>query len=593
MEHVVIGLGEIHRPHNWEWADATARANEVVTDTTLINCFGLQLSDNSLWRLSAAAPAVWTSVAVSSVASADGTVTVTNTNGAIDLSVPITGSTSNVVAQVRNTTGATLSKGTVVYISGATGQIPTVSKALATSDATSAQTLGMVSENLANNTNGYVTIIGLLTGMNTSAFTDGAQLYLSGTTAGTYTSTKTLAPTHLVYVGVVEHAHATQGKIFVKVQNGYEMDELHNVSAASPANGQTLIYNGSNSLWESVPLTYSSLTGTIPTWNQNTTGNAANVTGIVAIANGGTGTTTPGIVAGTNITVSGTWPNQTVNSTASGGGSGTVTSVAQSFTGGIISVAGSPVTTSGTLALTVAGTSGGIPYFSSGTTWASSAAGTAGQVLTSNGAAAPSWTTVGGLGTVTSVDVSGGTTGLTTSGGPIVTTGTITLGGTLAVANGGTGVTTSTGSGSTVLSTSPTLVTPVLGTPTSGNLSNCTADGTNFVGYLNVPQNAQTGAYTLVLADGGKHIYHASGDAAATYTIPAATSVAYPIGTVISFVNLSANNVTIAITTDTMYLVGYGSTGSRTLSQYGVATATKVSGTSSAGIWIISGVGLT
>jgi hypothetical protein len=167
------------------------------------------------------------------------------------------------------------------------------------------------------------------------------------------------------------------------------------------------------------------------------------------------------------------------------------------------------------------------------------------------------------------------------------------LAGTLAVANGGTGVTTSTGSGSTVLSTSPTLVTPILGTPTSGNLSNCTADGTNSVGYLNVPQNAQTGAYTLVLADGGKHIYHASGAAAATYTIPAASSVAYPIGTVISFVNLATAAVTIAITTDTMYLTSTGATGSRTLAQYGIATATKVSGLSSSGIWVISGAGLT
>ena len=77
-------------------------------------------------------------------------------------------------------------------------------------------------------------------------------------------------------------------------------------------------------------------------------------------------------------------------------------------------------------------------------------------------------------GTVTSVDVSGGTTGLTTSGGPVTSSGTITLAGTLAVANGGTGVTTSTGTGNTVLSTSPTLVTPALGTPASGVLTNTT-----------------------------------------------------------------------------------------------------------------------
>jgi len=80
----------------------------------------------------------------------------------------------------------------------------------------------------------------------------------------------------------------------------------------------------------------------------------------------------------------------------------------------------------------------------------------------------------GSTGTVTSVAVSGGTTGLTTSGGPITTTGTITLAGTLAVANGGTGVTTSTGSGNNVLSTSPTLVTPILGTPASVTLTNAT-----------------------------------------------------------------------------------------------------------------------
>ena len=139
----------------------------------------------------------------------------------------------------------------------------------------------------------------------------------------------------------------------------------------------------------------------------------------------------------------------------------------------------------------------------------------------------------------------------------------------------------------------PTLVTPVLGTPTSGTLSNCTVDGTNTVGFRVIPQNAQSGSYTLVLADSGKHIYHASGDGAATYTIPAASSVAFPLGTAVTFINLSATAVSIAITTDTMYLSSAGTTGTRTLAQYGSATAVKVSGVSSSGIWIISGSGLT
>ena len=153
---------------------------------------------------------------------------------------------------------------------------------------------------------------------------------------------------------------------------------------------------------------------------------------------------------------------------------------------------------------------------------------------------------------------------------------------------GATGIANSTGSGSVVLSTSPSLTTPVLGTPTSGNLSNCTVDGTDSVGFRNIPQNAQTGSYTLVLADAGKHIYRGSGGAA-TWTIPANSSVAYAIGTAITFINLSATNVSIAITTDTMYLSSAGTTGTRTLAQYGSATALKITSTS----WLISGSGLT
>ena len=405
-----------------------------------------------------------------------------------------------------------------------------------------------------------------------------------------------------------------------------------------------------------------------------------------------------------------------VKSATTTSGSGTVTSVAQTFTGGIVSVGGSPVTTSGTLALTVAGTSGGIPYFSSATAWTSSAAltqygivygggagaapvataaGTTGQTLIATTSAAPAWGTLGvagggtgqttyavgdllyastttalskladvatgnalisgGVGVAPSygkigltthvsgtLPVGNGGTNLTTyavgdivyasasttlasladvaTGNALISGGvgvapsygkiglTTHVSGILPIANGGTnasaagiaafnnitGYTASGATGTTstnlVFSTSPTLVTPVLGTPTSGTLSNCTVDGTNSVGYLNIPINSQSAAYTLVLADAGKAILHPSTDAnARTFTIPANGSVAYPIGTALTFINMTSQVVTIAITTDTMYLSSAGTTGSRSLAQYGSATAIKMTSTT----WLISGSGLT
>ena len=151
-------------------------------------------------------------------------------------------------------------------------------------------------------------------------------------------------------------------------------------------------------------------------------------------------------------------------------------------------------------------------------------------------------------------------------------------------------LTDETGTGVNVFNDTPTLIAPILGTPTSGTLSSCTVDGTNGVGYINIPQNSQSAAYTLVAADAGKHIFHPSTDAnARTFTIPANGSVAYPIGTAISFVNMTSQVVSIAITTDTMYLAGTGTTGTRSLAQYGTATALKMTSTT----WIISGAGLT
>jgi hypothetical protein len=158
----------------------------------------------------------------------------------------------NLVTEVYNNTGATLTKGTIVYINGGQGNLPTVTKALATGDSTSAQTYGVVQTDITNMNNGYVVVAGRLTDLDTQAYSNGTQLYLSSTTAGTWTPTKQYAPNHLVYVGIVVRAHPTQGVVEVKIQNGYEMDELHNVAAQSPDNNDILQYKTATSLWTKV-----------------------------------------------------------------------------------------------------------------------------------------------------------------------------------------------------------------------------------------------------------------------------------------------------------------------------------------------------
>lgn len=123
----------------------------------------------------------------------------------------------------------------------------------------------------------------------------------------------------------------------------------------------------------------------------------------------------------------------------------------------------------------------------------------------------------------------------------------------------------------------------------SGGLSQGTGLDADAAGFRGIPQNAQTGNYTLVATDAGKHIYHASGAGSGdTYTIPANASVSFEIGTAVTFVNLDSNAVSIAITSDTLYFAGTGTTGTRSLAQYGVATAIKLTST----VWIISGTGL-
>jgi hypothetical protein len=151
---------------------------------------------------------------------------------------------------VTNKTGATLPKGSIVYTSGANGTHTQVSLALATSDATSARALGWLSESIANNADGLCMVEGYLDGVDTQGVTEGAQLYLSGTVPGGFQQTKPVAPIHLVYVGVAAKASAGNGRVYVKVQNGYELGELHDVLITSPTNNQVLAYDSATQLWK-------------------------------------------------------------------------------------------------------------------------------------------------------------------------------------------------------------------------------------------------------------------------------------------------------------------------------------------------------
>jgi hypothetical protein len=368
----------------------------------------------------------------------------------------------------------------------------------------------------------------------------------------------------------------------------------------------------------------------------------ANVTGTLPVANGGSGATTlTGILKG-NGTLAFTAATAGTDYVVPGGALGTPSSgtltnctfptLNQSTTGSAGSVTNAVTFNNGG-----AGAASGTTY--NGSAIQTISYNTIGAYAASN----PSGYT-SNVGTVTSVATSGTVSGLTLTGGPISTTGTITLGGTLSVAasnfssqtantflaapNGAAGVPTfravvaadiptlnqsTTGSAAT-LTTARTLTIGSTGKTFDGSANvswtlseigaaasgantditaldqdiTITATGTiaaNTIGYRGIPQNAQTATYTLALSDAGKHISITTGGV----VVPANSSIAFPIGSTISVYNDSASSQNISITTDTMYLAGTATTGTRALAQRGIATMVKVAATT----WVISGGGLT
>jgi len=215
---------------------------------------------------------------------------------------------------IRNNTGSIITKGQVVYSNGANGNRVTVALAQANAESTSSRTYGVASEDIAINADGYVQIEGYLVGIDTASLGQGSQLYLSGTTAGAYTTTKPYAPTHLVYVGTVVKAASANGggSILVKCQNGYELDELHNVDnnhTNTLADNDVLSYTSSTGLWYNKTLTQAGIAS------------ATHVHGNITNAGALTTTVTAGsapkfAIADSTTNVLGTWvPTGTASST--------------------------------------------------------------------------------------------------------------------------------------------------------------------------------------------------------------------------------------------------------------------------------------
>lgn len=435
-------------------------------------------------------------------------------------------------AYVTNAEAVTITAGQAVYLYQATGNRASVKLAYNTGDATSAKTLGLVTQDIAAGATGFVTTQGTLEKLDTSAYTEGATLYL-GATAGSLTATKPSAPNHLVYIGVVERANAGNGQIYVRPQNGYELDEIHDVQITSPVNGQTIVYDASTSLWKNANLTagtgitvtngagsitlaidstVATLSGTQTLTNKTISGASNTLTNIgnssltnSSITINGSAISLGGSVSvGTVTSVSGTAPISVATGTSTpaisisqassttngylsstdwntfnnkSNTNGTVTSVAMTVPTGL-SISGTPITTSGTLALTLT-TGYSIPTTASQTNWDSAYTqrlqwdGGSTNLVAATGRTSLGGTTVGQnfftltnptaitfprinadntvsaldaatfrtaigagtsstTGTVTSVGGTGTVSGLTLSG-TVTTTGNLTLGGTLAV----------------------------------------------------------------------------------------------------------------------------------------------------------------
>ena len=222
---------------NGQWADVVAASGGSLFNTDIISYPDYIAFDTTPEN---------TSASVGTISWNDGESllqTQISTNTAVEL-----GQTS--VALSYNAELTTLAKGEIVYLYGAQGQRPAVKRAVNTSDATSATTFGVVAESIAAGQTGFVITKGIIQHINTNSYNEGDILWLDST-PGQATNTKVYAPYNSVFIGVVLKKNSAAGRIFVNIQNGYEMEELHNVYAQNPNDKDILSYVSASTMWVS------------------------------------------------------------------------------------------------------------------------------------------------------------------------------------------------------------------------------------------------------------------------------------------------------------------------------------------------------
>jgi hypothetical protein len=259
------------------------------------------------------------------------------------------------VVRVNNQTGSPIPKGSAVYINGEQGQRPKITLASFTADSTSAAVVGLTMTQINDNSNGYVIVGGILEGLDTSSYTAGTPLYLY--TGGTLTSVKPQAPDHDVRIGKVVVSNLTTGSIYVSIQNGYELDELHDARITNKSVGDLLTVSGYNGydLWV----------------NSKTLNGSYTITGDTTIGQGLTATTiSGGTIYGSglgliNIPISGVTNLQTslnnkfdiTGGTINGNLTVTGNTNLQTFTAGTGTINGNLTVTGNTILTSVTGNS--------------------------------------------------------------------------------------------------------------------------------------------------------------------------------------------------------------------------------------------